>query len=274
LQNKLCCINMKNVFLFLVAAVLLFSCDSEKKSASALLLRAEQMFTQTGYDEALNLIDSIKILYPRQYEVLTQGVYLRRKVEKAKADIFIRQCDSILPLLDSEIDSIKRSFVYEKDTEYDEVGRFFDKTQKIENKIQRSYLKCWTDENGNFFLASVYYGKTPIHHTSLRVVLPDGSYTETETVAPDGGLNYTFSDLGMTTEVVTYRSGKDGGTSLFIFDNQERPLKAEYLGGKRFVQQVSLSDKKAIAQTLQFATLLKERAELKEKQAAMIEKYK
>ena len=82
-------------------------------------------------------------------------------------------------------------------------------------------------------------------------------------------MNYSFTDLGKTTEVVTYRNGKDKGLILFIYNNIKLPLKAEYTGGKKYVITISASDKEAMINTFDFSVVLSDIDKLyKEKEKA------
>jgi hypothetical protein len=254
---------MKRTLLFLMTGLLLFSCNGEKKKAQSMLMQAETLFRQALPDSALTMLDSLKKLYPKEFETLIAGQTLRRKIEVESAKQIISLCDSLLPIREAEIDKLKSGFIYEKDPEYDDVGKYFDKNQKIENKLQRSYIRCWTTEQGEFFIASVYYGKAPIGHTGLKLSLRDGSSVATVDIPPDGGLNYSFRDLGMTTEVVTYSAEKDGGAARFVYDNSAKTISAEYTGGKRFSLTVSPADVKSLVHTMDFAALLSETEKMK-----------
>jgi hypothetical protein len=253
---------MKRIFAFILLGVLI-ACNGEKKKAQAMLVQAESFFAQSLTDSALITLDSLKTRYPKEFEVLKAAQTLRRQIEVENAQQTIAICDSLLPIREAEIEKIKQSFIYEKDPEYDDVGKYFDKSQKIENKLQRSYIRCWTTEQGEFFLASVYYGKAPIGHTGLKLSLRDGSSVATADIPPDGGLNYSFRDLGMATEVVTYSSAKDGSAAHFIYDNSAKTINAEYTGGKRFLLTVQPADVKALVHTMDFAALLAETEKMK-----------
>jgi hypothetical protein len=116
------------------------------------------------------------------------------------------------------------------------------------------------------------YGAQAIHHSQLKVSKSGGDYTETQNIPFDGGLNYIFVDLGMTTEVVTYTHGKDNGVAQFIYDNQNTALKAEYLGGKKYSITISQGDKNALVKILDFSVILSDIERLKKEKEKSVQR--
>jgi hypothetical protein len=248
------------------------ACSGDKDKATAYLKNAQALYETGEYLPAKQLLDTIKILYPKEFEVQKQGLQLSRQVEIKMQERNIAFCDSMLLVRQSEFETQKSGFLFEKDPEYDEVGKYLDKQQKLENKLQRSYIRISVNESGEISLASVYYGKAAIHHSQLKVSKADGEYAESEAIPYDGGVNYSFVDLGMTTEVVTYNKGKDNGVIPFIYSNKDAALKAEYLGGKKFNLTISQGDKNALVKTVDFATIISDIEKLKKEQQKAAER--
>jgi hypothetical protein len=249
---------MKSSAIILFFSICLCACDREGREATALLNRAQELYEQGKYEQAKIISDSIKFCYPKNGRVLKKNLQIARHIEIKNSEKTVLLCDSLLPLRESEFNAMKSEFVYEKNSEFDDVGNFFYKTHKIENKIGKSYIRCWANENGDFFLASVYYGSAPVNHTGLKVTLPDGTTASTAQIHFDGGLNYRFKDLGKTTEVVTYQKDNGLGVAILINNNATSVIKAEYIGGKHFEMTVSQSDKNAVCKTMDIAALLAE----------------
>jgi len=247
---------MKLSLFSICAVLLLFACNQKKPDARAYLESARRFYTEADYDSAQKMLDSLKVLYPKDFRALKDGLQLSRLVEDKQQNRNLVLYDSLLQIRRTERDSLKSDFIFEKNPEYDDVGKYYQKSQKLENNLQRSYIRSEVDESGIIKLASVYYGDLPIHHTGLKVSNPQGEYTETESIPYDGGMNYSFSDLKATTEVVTYTNGKDNGVILFIYNNVKLPLKAEYTGGKKYSITISPSDKEALVKTRDFSVVL------------------
>ena len=263
----------KYLFLMLVFPFFL-SCNNDEKKARMYLTHANELYENADYASAKLKLDSIKLLYPKQLNMQQESLRLMRLIEWKEQERNLAYCDSVLIVRQQESEALKPEFIFEK-TEYDEVGKYFDKKQKVENNLQKSYLRVWTDEFGGIVLASVYYGAKPLNHSGLKVSDPaTGEFAETQLIPDDGGLNYSFKDLGMTTEIVSYSKEKDNGVILFICDRKDKPLKAEFLGGGKYSITISSSDKNALTKTVEFSSILSDIEHLKkekEKAAKRIE---
>lgn len=149
----------------LIAAILT-GCNGDEKAAQARLDKARAMYENNEFFGAKNEIDSIRALYPKEVKVLKQGLTLMRQVEVKEAERNIAFCDSLLPIKLEEVEGLKKGFAFEKDSVYEEIGNYIWKQQTIERNVQRCYVRCGVNEEGEMYLASVYYGGRPIEHTS------------------------------------------------------------------------------------------------------------
>ena len=257
------------LFLFFIA------CNSDKKQAAAFLENAQKLYEQGEYIPAKDNLDSIKILFPKEFEIQRQGLELRRHIEIKENELNIIFCDSMLIVRLAEAEKMKSGFIFEKDPKYDEFGKYIDKNQQLEAKLQTSYIRTNVNEIGEIFLYSVYYGSSAINHTRLKVSKSNGTeYTETQNIPKDGGLNYSFVDGGMTTEVVTYSNGKDNGVLNFIYNNKESTLKAEFLGKGKYSFNISLADKNVLIRTFDFSIVLSDIEKLKKEKEKSIQRVK
>jgi len=251
----------KKYFIWLL--FILIACNTNKKQATAYLEDAQKLYEQGEYTSAKNHIDSIKILFPKTFEIQKQGLQLKRKIEFKVQERNLNFCDSMLTVRLAQAETMKSGFLFEKDTAYDDIGKYIDKSQRIEAKLQTSYIRTTVNELGEILLSSVYYGSRPIHHSRLKVSKSNGEFAETEVIPYDGGLNYSFVNGGMTTEVVTYTQGKDKGVIQFIDNNKDTTLKAEYSGEKNYTFAISASDKNVLAKIFDFAVVLSDIGKLK-----------
>ena len=249
---------------YLILLLLFFiACNSNRKQATAFLDNAQKLYEQGKYESAKSNLDSIKELFPKEFEIQKQGLELKRRIEIKENELNMIFCDSMLIVRLAEAETMKPGFVFEKDPEYDEVGKYIDKNQQLEKKLQSSYIRTNVNELGEMFLYSVYYGSRPIRHSILKVSKSDGEYAETQNIPYDGGLNYSFVDGGMTTEIVTYKKEKENGVIQFIYNNKDSALKAEYLGGGKYTLTISAADKDVLKRTFDFAVVLADIDKLK-----------
>lgn len=246
----------KSAICIAFAAITLAACNQTEKEAQARLNNAKSMYERNEFFAAKSEIDSIRTLYPKEYKVLKEGLALMRQVELKEAERTIAFCDSLLPIKIEEAETLKKGFTLEKDSVYEEIGNYIWKQQTIERNVQRCYIRSGVNEKGEIYLASIFYGGAPINHTGIKVSTPDGQFTETASIAYDGGVNYRFKDLGKTTEVVTYKGEKGLDAAKFISTNVKERIKAEYTGGKPYTLYIADGDKKAIAATYDLAIVL------------------
>ena len=253
---------IKKEYLFLLL-LFFIACNSDKKQAEVYLESAQKLYEQGDYISAKSNLDSIKILFPKEFEVQKQGLELKRRIEIKEQEIHLIFCDSMLNVRLAEAENMKSGFVFEKNPEYDEFGKYIDKNQRLETKLESSYIRTNVNEIGEIRLYSVYYGNHPVRHTRLKVSKSNGEYAETQNIPQDGGMNYSFVDLGMTTEVVTYNKGKDNGVIQFIYNNKTSALKAEYIGREKYSFTISSADKNVLVKTFDFALVLSDIEKLK-----------
>ena len=241
----------------LICVVLLLSGCGKTKEARAHLEYAKQLYETEQYSTAKSTIDSLRVLYPREVEVLKEALTLMRMVERGESMRNVAFCDSLMPLRMEEAEKLKTNFVLEKDTVYEDIGNYVWKQRTVEQNVQRSYIRCGVDEKGEIYLASVYFGGKPINHTGLKLSTADGTFAETVAIPYDGGMNYRFKDMGNTTEVVTYKGENCLDAVNFIYNVADKvTVKVEYTGGSKYTLNLTENDKKAIRATHDLAVVL------------------
>ncbi len=248
---------MKKILIFLCGWMLLLSGCGKEKEARAYLEHAKALYESKQFPAAKNAIDTLRMRYPEEIAVLKESLTLMRLVERGESERNIAFCDSMMPIRAEEAESLKKGFVFEKDSVYEDIGKYVWKQKTVERNVGRSYIRCGVNEKGEIYLASVYFGRAPLNHTGVRFSTPDGTYAETASVPYDGGVNYRFKDLGNTTEIVTY-NGENGIDAVkFIYGTDDKTrIKAEYTGGKPYSLTLSNEDKKAIRATFELAIVL------------------
>lgn len=240
----------------LLAVIGFCSCGNQEKEAKERLENARTLYENNDFPAAKNEIDSIRALYPKEYKVLKESLNLMRMVEQKEAERTIAYCDSLMPIRISEIETLRKDFVFEKDSVYEEIGTFIWKQQTIERNVKRCYIRCGVNELGEMYLASVYYGASPINHTSIKLSTPEGLSAQTAVIPYDGGVNYRFKDDGATTEVVTYKGEAGLDAINLIYNNAKERIKVEFTGGKPYIIYMADADKKALVATFNLGAVL------------------
>lgn len=251
---------MKKLITYILFAGLLTitGCNKTTKEAQTRLDKAQTLYEQSEYSAAKIEIDSLRTLYPKEFKVLKEGLTLMRQVEIKESERNIQYVDSLLPIRQQEAEILAKAFTYERDSVYEEIGNYIWKQQTIERNLERCYIRSGVNEKGDVYLASVFYGSSPISHTGIKLSTKDSVYVETPNIPYDGGVNYRFENLGFTTEVVTYKNENGMDALQFISDHEKERIKVNYTGGKPYIIYIADGDKKAIAVTYQFALVLRD----------------
>ena len=266
-------IRMKNLVIGItLASLVLTGCNNNEKAAQARLDNARSMYERSEFFAAKSEIDSIRILYPKEFDIIRKGLTLMRQVEQKEAERNLAFCDSLLPIKLQELDVLKKNFNLEKDAAYNEIVKYVSKQQTIEKNIQRCYIRSGVNEKGEMYLASVFYGGKPINHTGIKLTTKNDLFAETPAIPYDGGLNYHFKDMGSTTEVVTYIGEKCKDVVELIYNNPKERIRVEYTGGKPYVLYIADADKKAIAATYELAVVLSDIEKLTREKEKSIKK--
>ncbi|MDR2811124.1 MAG: hypothetical protein LBB84_11325 [Tannerellaceae bacterium] len=251
---------MRNFVVYSLVVVIWVTpgCGSREKEAREKLENARFLYEKNEWFAAKNEIDSLRILYSKEVKVLREALDLMRRVEWKEAERNIIYCDSVLPLRKEEVQKAVEGFVFERDTLYEETGAYIPRRQTVERNIEHSYIRSGVTETGEMYLASVYFGNRPIHHTGIKVSTKNGLFAETASIPYDGGINYRFEDGGNTSEIVNYKGENGIDAVKFICANAGERIQVHYIGGKNYTIQMGEADKKDIIATYNLANILSE----------------
>lgn len=243
---------MKKAILLACLCGALAACENVEKKAALKLAEARAAFETGNYNEAKMQIDSIKLLYPKAFDTRRQGIYLMQEVELAEQNKTVAYLDSMLAIKQQEFEMMKSKFVLEKDTAYQRIGNYLAPSQVIERNLHRSFLRFQTDETGIMSLTSIYCGAHNIHHTSIKVTAPDGSFAET----PTSRDSYETTDLSEHIEKADYKLGEDGGVIGFIAANKDKNLRVDYRGERPYTTHMMPADRQAAASVYELSKVL------------------
>ena len=243
---------MKTMILLACLCCTLFSCENVEKKAGEKLQTAREAFERGDFSEAKMQIDSIKILYPKAFETRREGISLMQQVELKEQEKTLVYLDSLLQKKQSELDAIKGKFTLEKDAEYQKIGNYLHPSQVIEKNLHRSYLRFQVNETGQMSMTSIYCGPSNIHHISVKVIAPDGSFAET----PASKDSYETTDLGEKIEKADYVIG-------FLYLNKDKNIKVNYQGERPYSTTMTPADRQAVASVYELAQLLSSITEIK-----------
>lgn len=254
---------MKKIMIFLCGTLALTACgNSIEKQANEKLTVAKAAYERGDYEEAKLQIDSIKILYPKAFETRKAGQALLLDVETKAQQKTLAYLDSALQAKQQEFEAIKGKFILEKDAEYQQVGNYLWPSQTIEKNMHRSFLRFQVTEQGIMSMTSVYCGGNNIHHSSVKVTAPDGTFAET----PASKDSYETTDMNEKIEKADYKLGEDGGVIDFLVQNKDNNIRVEYLGDRKFATTMSPTDRQAVAGIYELAKILSTMTQIKKEQ--------
>lgn len=254
---------MKKLIILFCGTLTLAACGNGlEKKANEKLTAATAAYERGDYEEAKLQIDSIKILYPKAFETRKAGQALMLDVETKIQQRKLACLDSALQAKTVAFNAIKDRFVLEKDTEYQQVGNYLHPAQTVEKNINRSFLRFQTDETGRMSMTSIYCGTGNIHHISVKVIAPDGSFAET----PASQDSHETTDLHTKIEKANYPSGADENIIAFINFNKDKNLRIEYLGERTYRTTMSPTDRQAAAAVYELAQILSAIQQIKKEQ--------
>ena len=254
--------HMKKTLLLLsvlLTLACLMACNGVERKASARLDIARQAYECGDYDKAKAELDSIKTLYPKAFDTRRKGNRLERRVERDVQRLRMAQLDSMLASAQSRLEQMASAYAFEKDKEYQQTGTYLHPSQTIERNLHRSFLRFQVDEQGKVSMTSIYCGRTSIHHTSVKVTAPDGTFVQTP-ASPD---SYETTDLDEHIEKADYKLGQDGGVMHFIADNQNSDLRVDFVGDRTYTTHLTRADRQAAHAILELATVLDSIAQVK-----------
>lgn len=254
---------MKKYKLLIACLAMIFvSCNQDEQKAETLLLRAETSFNNGDFNDAKLQIDSIRVLYPKAFEVRKKAVRLMQRVDLEEQGRSLAYLDSMMTVKQKALDEIKKNYVLEKDTAYQEIGNYFHPSQIVEKNIGRSFLRAQVNELGEMSLTSIFCAGGNLHHTAVKVSTKD-AFAET----PVSNDSYETTDLGRTIEKADYKLGNDGGVIAFIVANREaKSLKLEFLGDRPYRTVMYAKDIQAIAAVSDLARILSSMEEIRKEQ--------
>ncbi|MBE6302767.1 MAG: hypothetical protein E7089_02385 [Bacteroidales bacterium] len=237
----------------IISMTLFAACgESIEEKAQRSLQSARAAYEAGNFQNAKIELDSLKILYPKAFNARREAMKLMREVELAEQQRSVACFDSMLVAKRAELDEVlKADIIFEKDEKYQDIGNFMIASQAPMKNLMNSYLRGQVDENGVLTITSIYRGKA-ISHSKVKVSVGD-SYAESDNPIS----NYTSKHLGVTTERVDFRFGKDEGIIGFIVLNAEKSIKVELTGKSSYAYTMRKDDVRAITKLYDLSMLLR-----------------
>lgn len=250
---------------FCLIALFVWSCGpSQRELAVWKTNQARELIAQGDSISALNVLDSIAILYPKA-EV---QIAVARNMSNDLLNNLINARTLQLELMDTTIANLEKLFVKEK-TVFDRYTQYVPHRQTFARSWKRSYLLVNLDERGELFLTSNYMGKEWLNHTAIRVY--DGDLQAKSGDVPlDDPMNNQSDFMELKWEKVAYTKGRADSVIQFIAQHPDRKLKCVFLGNRQYYILLEEFDVKAVIDALALSNAIKGR----QNTAAELEAFK
>lgn len=245
---------MKNYYrgIFILFSLFLIACTTENNDAQQQLQSARTAYNQKEYALAKEKLDSLKIKYPKAFTQIREGLALLDSVRRGENEQIIKSCDSLITFYQPQVDLKKKQFSFLQNKQYQETGYYTPK-ESVTNTITGTTLRSGVEENGQLYIESVFIGNQK--HNKIKITAKDGSFAESIPVNDDG-LNYRFTNMNKTYEVIRFSGNKENGIAKFIFTNINTPLTASIEGQGKYTYALSQTVKSAIAKSYELSVMM------------------
>ena len=222
------------LILFLLAGLLLGADACRRSDRGPELMRlARQAADRQQYQQAKLYLDTLRQTCADAPDRLKAGRRMLHEIELAEQQRTCAYCDSLLAVRQAAFPALQRDFVFQQNKDMESVGYYVHRRQQLNQNHSRTYLQTKVDERGRLVLTSYYCGTSRLEHRQVRLTAPDGSYSETAVILPDGALNYTFNDGGLIYEAIRFDESKAGHLVDFALMHRGEDLQATLIGGRR-----------------------------------------
>ena len=244
---------MRRLNSIIFVCLLLVACGpSDEQKAQKFLEAAKLSYQEGNYTRAKTELDSIKIKYPKAFDTRKAGIRFMLEVEQAEQERGLKYLDSLEIAKQEEFQALQKDYLLEKNKEYQEIGYYIIPQQKLEQNLNRSYLRFQVNEKGIMSVTATYAGKKGINLQTVKIAAPDGSFVET----PISDNNFVSQNLGIVSEKSDFKRGKDGDLIPFILMHHDKDLKVSYLGDWTYQFKLSAVEKRAAIEIDKLAKVL------------------
>ena len=248
---------------FLSFALLLAACNglTSEEQAIQRIQNARNLIANNQLNQARYELDSVHTLFRTEVAQRRIAQHLSDSITYIESQRTLRYCDSILILKNEEKAKLRKQFRFEQNDNYETEGSYVYYLLRTEGNSDRSFLQAHITESSEVILRSTYCGTFPIEHTYVNLSNDDSSVNSAEIVTSDAA-NHSFSDGGLTWEMITYKNESALNLLNFISANEAKRIKVTLHGKRKYYYTLMQSEKKALTATYHFAIVMRDVAQL------------
>lgn len=246
----------------LAGLITTYGCNSQdakmRQQAKEMYTQAENAFQSRDYQLASELLDTLAARYPKAVEVQREAMHLRPMVIEGKTIREIESCDSLIAALQMEKAAMDSRFTFVNNPQLVE-GYYLSKAQPTGNLFASNGIEARISPDGEFYMLSSVTGRN-IKHTSITLTADSESITS-EVVSYDGERNYRSG----ANEMITYNGPKCDSIGMFVASHPASAIIVTYNGAGSFRLPLSPSQRDAIRETYEMASIMSQLASSRRK---------
>lgn len=243
----------RHIVIFCAVLMLCFvSCTAKRQERAAQqhVNNAAELVKQHRYEAALQQIDSVNSLYPKQIAQRKQAKAIKDTIVYLQSQQTLRFADSILQPLLPEVDKLLKKFRYEKNDAYEDHGHYVYRELQTGWNTNRCFLQTYVTDDRKTLVKSYYYGAKPIHQTSVMLQAGDQEIQQQ-------GQNHAFEVEGWH-EVLTIADDQALEVLNFVSAHLDNRIRVKAQGNGSAVYYLSDNEKQALDQTYRLGLLMRD----------------
>ena len=225
----------------------------EERAAASHVSAAAELVEQHRYEAALQHLDSVHSLYPKQVAQRRLAKALKDTIVYLQSQQTLRYSDSLLQPLLPEADKLLKEFRYEKADAYEDHGHYVYRTLQTGWNTSRCFLQAYVSDDRQTYVKSYYYGAHPIHQTTLSLQCGEQEITLQ-------GQNHAFEVEGWH-EILTLEGDQALEVLNFISSHMSERIRVTANGQKpaaKAVYYLADTEKQALDRTYQLGLIMRD----------------
>lgn len=231
----------------------------DQQAAASHVRVASELIEQHRYEAALQQIDSVHTLYPKQVAERRLAKALKDSIVYLQAQQTLTYSDSLLQTLLPEADKLLKEFRYEQNDKYEDHGQYVYRNLQTGWNTNRCFLQAYVSDDRKTLVKSYYYGARAIHQVAVAL-----SAGEQEISLQ--GQNHAFEVEGWH-EILTLSNEQALEILNFVSSHLNERVRVTAQGDKpnaKAVYYLSDNEKQALDKTYQLGILMRDINQLEE----------
>ena len=245
-----------------LVATTLAACGSsgskDTESAAKLVADAENAIENHKYAEAIELLDTLQVRYPKEVEIQRKAMNVRPLAIEGLTISEMEQTDSLLAVASWQVDSLAPLFKTIADEKLVEPYRVI--KSATGDLFSTTGIECRLTQAGEFYMISSLNGN-PVKHTSVSLS-SQAERATTDNIPYDDAINYRSGN----SEMITFTSTRCDTLGRFAIAHDNVKLTLTFHGKRDYSMTLSPKAVHSIADTYRMADAISRKNTLMKRQ--------